>query len=236
MATTRPQQAIWPDRLQSTRDPSGSPEGASAPFVIPGGDNTRTQPQTAAPAAEPAPAKKASPHAAKPVTSEPAVIVFGRNAYGIPQAAWFSASEADLATRAARLMGLRVLKAEDETHRAVAARLRPGQVYAADQTFAPAVAREVFDALSELAGPLGAASPLDVTAESAAPATRPASWDDIRVGNLVIAQESPEDGWWEAVVVALEGETLVLRWRDYARQPCIRRGRLEVALLPPLAA
>ena len=42
-------------------------------------------------------------------------------------------------------MGLRVLKVEDDAHRQLAARLRPGQVYAADQTFAPAVAKEVFD-------------------------------------------------------------------------------------------
>jgi len=37
---------------------------------------------------------------------------------------------------------------------------------------------------------------------------------------------------------ALPGELrlLVLRWRDYARLPCVRRGRREVALLPPVAA
>src|SRR3954453_1449796 len=144
MATTRPKQAIGPDRPQSTRDPSGSSEGASAPSAVPGGENTRTQPQTAAPAVETAPAQKASPRAAKPATSEPAVIVFGRNVYGIPQAGWFPANEADLATRAARLMGLRVLTIEDETHQALAAQLRPGQVYASDRTFAPAVVREVF--------------------------------------------------------------------------------------------
>src|SRR3954462_579324 len=160
MATTRPKQAIGPDHPQSTRDPSGSSEGASAPSGVPGGENTVKQAQTATPAAEPAPAKKASPRAAKPVTSEPAVIVFGRNAYGIPQAAWFPANEADLATRAARLMGLQVLTVEDETHRALAAQLRPGQVYASDRTFAPAVAREVFDALSALAGPVAGTSAL----------------------------------------------------------------------------
>src|SRR3954469_25894215 len=145
MATTRPQQAIAPDHPQSTRDPSGSPEGASAPFVVPGGENTRTQPQTATPAAETAPAKKTSPRAAKLVTSEPAVIVFGRNVYGIPQAAWFPANEADLAARAARLMDLQVLTIKDDAHRELAARLRPGQVYASDRTFAPAVAKDVFD-------------------------------------------------------------------------------------------
>src|SRR5215207_3076992 len=66
--------------------------------------------------------------------------------------------------------------------------------------------------------------------------SRPESWEAIRVGDLVIAHESAEDGWWEAIVVAIENDQLVLRWRDYARQPCVRRGRLEVALLPPLAA
>ncbi len=52
----------------------------------------------------------------------------------------------------------------------------------------------------------------------------------------MIAHESPDDGWWEAVVVAIENDQLVLRWRDYARQPCLRRGRFDVALLPPVAA
>jgi hypothetical protein len=65
---------------------------------------------------------------------------------------------------------------------------------------------------------------------------RPASWEAIRVGDLVIAHESPEDGWWEAIVVAVENDQLLLRWRDYPRQPCVRRGRFEVALLPPVAA
>jgi hypothetical protein len=67
-------------------------------------------------------------------------------------------------------------------------------------------------------------------------ASRPDSWDNIQVGNLVIAHESPEDGWWEAIVVAVENDQLLLRWRDYPRQPCVRRGRIDVALLPPVAA
>ena len=65
---------------------------------------------------------------------------------------------------------------------------------------------------------------------------RPASWDDIRVGHLVIAQESLEEGWWEAIVVAVENEHLLMRWRDYPRLPCVRRGRRQVALLLPDAA
>ena len=66
--------------------------------------------------------------------------------------------------------------------------------------------------------------------------SRPESWEAIRVSDLVIAHESPEDGWWEAVVLAIENDQLVLRWRDYPRQPCVRRGRREVALLLPHTA
>jgi hypothetical protein len=236
MATTRPKQAIGPDHPQSTRDPSGSPEGASAPSGVPGGENTRTQPQTATPAAETAPAQKASPRAAKPVTSEPAVIVFGRNVYGIPQAGWFPANEADLATRAARLMGLRVLRVEDDTHRALAAQLRPGQVYASDRTFAPAVAKDVFDALSALAGPVGAASVPDDVSESTASATRPVSWEAITFSSVVLASAGPGEGWWEATVIGAKDDQLILRWRDAAREASFTRAPSELALLPPAAA
>ena len=131
-------------------------------------------------------------------------------------------------------MGLRVLRIENEAHRELAARLRQGQVYAADRTFAPAVQREIFDKLSELAGPVGAASPVEITASKDTAASRPDSWEAIKVGDLVIAHESHEDGWWEAIVVAIERDQLALRWHDYARTPCVRRGRLEVALLPPV--
>jgi hypothetical protein len=128
------------------------------------------------------------------------------------------------------------LAIEDNEHRELAARLRQGQVYAADRTFAPAVQREIFDKLCALAGPVGAASPIEITASKDEAASRPASWEAIRVGDLVMAHESHEDGWWEAIVVAIENDQLVLRWRDYARMPCVPRGRLEVALLPPVAA
>jgi hypothetical protein len=66
--------------------------------------------------------------------------------------------------------------------------------------------------------------------------SRPESWEAIRVGDLVIAHESPEDGWWEAIVVAVENDQLLLCWRDYPRQPCVRRGRFDVALLPLVTA
>jgi hypothetical protein len=51
----------------------------------------------------------------------------------------------------------------------------------------------------------------------------PKTWDDINVGSEVIAFESSEDGWWEAIVTEINGEMLTLRWRDYPRQPMAAR-------------
>jgi hypothetical protein len=41
------------------------------------------------------------------------------------------------------------------------------------------------------------------------------------------------EGWWEAVIIAVHGDTLTLRWRDYPRQSIVRRKRDEVAIMFP---
>ena len=50
---------------------------------------------------------------------------------------------------------------------------------------------------------------------------------------MVIAQQSPEDGWFEAVVIETSGDMLTLRWRDYPRERRITRNRIAVGLLCP---
>src|SRR3954452_12624874 len=120
MQKPRPKEDATPQRQRSTRKNRGSHEGASAPLVVSGGEKAAETP--AKPTTNGAP-QKAEEASIRKASTDPAIIVFGRNAYGIPQAAWFSVSEAPLATRAARLMGLRVLKIENDTHRELAARL-----------------------------------------------------------------------------------------------------------------
>jgi len=88
---------------------------------------------------------------------------------------------------------------------------------------------------------------IDYTADYAAPdhgnsvaPGLPLSWDGLAAGHLVIAQEeNVEDGWWEALIVEIEGDLLALEWRDYPRQPKVKRHRTAVALLdgtPPQSA
>ena len=227
MQKPRPKEARALRHQRLIRAMSGSNERASAPFAVPGGGNAPNQAQSLT--------SSASETSVKATGTEPAVIVFGFNAYRIPQAAWFPHDEADLATRAARLMGLRALKITDDVHRELATRLRRGQVYASDPTFAPAANREVFDELGKLAGPVGAPSSAEIIAGPNEAASRPATWEAIAIGSVVLAHLAHDEGWWEAIVLGAKDGKLVLRWRDYARKPGLTRAPSELGLLPPTA-
>ncbi|KAB7786364.1 hypothetical protein [Methylorubrum populi] len=56
---------------------------------------------------------------------------------------------------------------------------------------------------------------------------------EIGLGSVVLAHESPDEGWWEAEVIGINGRVFSLRWRDYPTQPTILRKATELALLPP---
>ena len=60
----------------------------------------------------------------------PALVVFGCDALGKPHASSFSQSEAALATKAAELMGLRLLPVQTDLERALAAKVPRGRVFA----------------------------------------------------------------------------------------------------------
>jgi hypothetical protein len=54
---------------------------------------------------------------------------------------------------------------------------------------------------------------------------------------LVIArEEGVDEGWFEAIVLAKDGDMLTLKWRDYPKQAHQIRHRASVALLNPTAA
>jgi len=56
---------------------------------------------------------------------------------------------------------------------------------------------------------------------------------EIGLGSVVLAHEGPDEGWWEAEVIGINGRTFSLRWHDYPTQPTILRKATELALLPP---
>jgi hypothetical protein len=64
----------------------------------------------------------------------------------------------------------------------------------------------------------------------------PRSWDDVAPGHLVIARETLECGWWEAVVIERNGDLVTVRYRDYPVFPPQVRHRSVVALISPPVA
>jgi hypothetical protein len=156
----------------------------------------------------------------KPV---PAIIVFGIDQDSKPKAAVFPEEQAGLATKAANLMKLRVLKVSGPELTDLAAHLPTGRIYASGHGFVPPVRPNIYDRLSELADPKPAPG-------------LPKSWDDIDAGHLVIVQEAPGEGWWEAVVLAKDNDMLTVKWRDYPKYPPMTRHRASVALLKPTSA
>ena len=172
--------------------------------------------------------------------SGPELIVLGRDEAGKPRAARFPTGHDGLVAKAAKAMNLAVCKADGEVLSELAKKLPPGRLYSTGRGFVPAVGRSLYDKLVEqlkLAGqPVpGEADPPngDESATAQAAPGLPATWDGIAVGHLVIAQEALDDGWWEAIVLARDGDMLTLKWRDYPWQPNVLRHAGSVALLKP---
>jgi hypothetical protein len=67
------------------------------------------------------------------------------------------------------------------------------------------------------------------------PKTLPRTWDDLVPGHLVIARETLEIGWWEAIVVERNGDLVTVRYRDYPQYPPMVRHRSAIALISPAA-
>ncbi len=166
------------------------------------------------------PQPKPAPAEVKPA---PAIIVFGVDEASKPRAASFTGDQVGLATKAADLMKLRVLKVTGAELTNLAARLQVGRIYASGHGFVPPIRPDIYDRLNDLADPKPAPG-------------LPRSWADIDVGHLVLAQEVPGDGWWETIVVARDNDMLTLKWRDSPTYPQLVCHRTAVALLKPTAA
>jgi hypothetical protein len=181
---------------------------------------------------------------ATPATRCPApVVLFGIDSHGKPKGARFGKDHADLANKAASQLQLRVLASNDPKVADLATQLPVGRVHATGRTFVPFIRRDLYDKLIA-AAPNGNAHPTSTLAGGGPGAAGmgapggsspnlPKTWQEIGVGDLVVAQEGPEDGWYEAIVAEVNGDMLTLRWRDYPRERKIVRHRQRLGLLYP---
>jgi hypothetical protein len=171
---------------------------------------------------------------------ETAVVLFGVDANGKPKAARFREAEAALVAKAAKQLHLRVLTSADPAIAALAAELPAGRIHANGRGLVPTIRTGLYTKLVAVAGPqVSANEPAAHRAQANGdkPGTKngalPKDWDAIARGHIVVAQDSPTDGWYEAIVVDRMGDICTLRWRDWPRYRSFTRHRRTLALLCP---
>ena len=57
-------------------------------------------------------------------------------------------------------------------------------------------------------------------------------WAQLKVGDLVLARYSPDEGWWGARILKIEGDAFTLAWVDET-EALARRPRAQLALVHP---
>jgi hypothetical protein len=181
---------------------------------------------------------------ATPATTSPApIVLFGIDNHGKPKGARFGKDHADLAIKAASQLQLRVLASNDPEIADIATQLPVGRIHATGRTFVPFIRRDLYDKLVA-AAPNGNTHPTNPPASGFSGAAGakppggsspnlPKTWQEITLGDLVVAQEGPEDGWYEAIVAEVNGDMLTVRWRDYPRERRVVRHRQRLGLLYP---
>jgi hypothetical protein len=193
----------------------------------------KTKPAVSKPAAAKTSATKRSP---EPAANGVILFVLGFDDQQKPRGARFDEDNPELVAKAAGLMGFKVYRTASEDVVAAAKRLPIGKLYANGRGMVPSIRQDLYtDIIVELVADPPAPLPGTNPDTDSVPEARglPRSWDEIGPGHLVIAHESLEQGWWEAIVVERKNETFTLRYRDFPHLPKFARHQSAVALMYP---
>jgi hypothetical protein len=178
-------------------------------------------------------AKAAVTKSAVPGSSASPLIVLGYDEQQKPRGARFVDAKPDLVAKAADLMDLKVYQATSEDVAAIAKKLPVGRLYANGRGFVPNVRQDLYsDLVVALAlEPQAALSPENDKDNLPAARGLPRTWDEVGPGHLVIAQESLDYGWWEAIIIERKDDVFLLRFRDYPKLPKFFRHQTAIALM-----
>jgi hypothetical protein len=159
-------------------------------------------------------------------------VLFGADEYAKPRAARFTGEDSELLAKAAASMHLRLVEVDEPEVAEIAAKLPAGRLHANGKGLVPYVKANLYTDLmfATLAGEAPQAKP------DPAPQDLPRTWDDLVPGHLVIARETLEIGWWEAIVVERTGDLVTVKYRDYPQYPPMVRHRSVIALIGTAAA
>ncbi|WP_108396914.1 hypothetical protein [Devosia submarina] len=187
----------------------------------------------------------------------PALVIFGKDDTGKPHASSFAQPDVGLATKAAALMGMRLLPVQTDDLRALAAMVPKGKVFASGKGFVPFVKADLFAKIEAIAlaneavaAPVIESSSDDSNASTTlaahdepAPSVvamtpavpQPTGWHDIQVGSIVLSAAVPgEMDWFECLVLSAEGEDQYkLRYCDWPSEPAFVHHVSKIGLLHP---
>jgi hypothetical protein len=173
--------------------------------------------------------------AAPGTAASPTLIVLGFDEQQKPRGARFVDAKPDLVTKAADAMGFKVYETSPPDVAEAAKKLPLGRLYANGRAFVPNVRQDLYSDLVVALGlePQAALSRNGDKDSLPVALGLPRTWGEIGPGHLVIAQESLEYGWWEAIVLARKDDAFTLRYRDYPHLPKFVRHRSGIALMSP---
>ena len=163
-------------------------------------------------------------------TQKPIIVVAGLDDEKRPHAAKFLQSEEAPAIKAAHLMGFQIGMAETPKALSLARALTKGRIFATGRALVPYVKQEIYD---EMLSAIAFETPNIAIVESD---------DPLAIGRVVLCEEGPKQGWWEALIIERDDEhdRLTLRWRDWPQMKRFSRTRGEIAIIgvaqPPESA
>jgi hypothetical protein len=166
---------------------------------------------------------------------QPAIILFGLSSIGKPRAGAFKGTDVPAARKAAPKLGLSVLDVTDQAGVELAAKVPAGRIAAHRDKVVPFVSKDLYGQIENLSRPQSKnGNGGQVSAKAAGSGQRlPADWDDIKVGDLVLAQDTdPADGWWQVTVVGKDGDIFKLKWPRERGRP-FQKHRLTLGLMFP---
>lgn len=184
----------------------------------------------------------------------PAGLILGRDNNDRPHAAWFLPDQLEGAEAAAEEMGMHFVAVGDNKElAAIATKLPKGKLFDSGKAFVPFIGGAAYDTLLPYAPSAAAehkepkqkvpkvkaaAIEDDPTKPPVAPKgiDHPKDWGSIKVGSVVLASETREDGWFEAIVLeAVSDQVFGLKWVDYPDYEPFLRHRERLALKFPHA-
>jgi hypothetical protein len=187
------------------------------------------------------------------------LLVYGLDEAGKPKGARFAASDSEKVLPITKAMNLQSCQDCSEEIATIGLKLPVGRIYARGKAFIPNIKRDLYDKLLAAIGssaepddrahvegtaaasatPNGGAVHVPTDAEAILPPLAsglPQNWESIAVGNMILIDAGPGEGWWEAIVISRDEAILTLRYRDYPKVPKFERHVSTVALINPRPA